>query len=81
MEDIEQLLPIAKGCAYNDRFEADAIQKYTELIETILESPLSQEDKQELTDKIREIIADELNHEQVLREIYIKITGIEPNKD
>lgn len=81
MDDKEKLLPIAKGCAYNDRFEADAIQKYTELIEIILESPLSSEDKEELVDKIKEIIADELNHEEVLRDIYIKITGIKPNKD
>ena len=81
MEINEQLLPIAKGCAYNDRFEADAVQKYTELLETILQSPLSQEDKDELVAKISEIISDELNHEEVLKEIYVKLTGIEPNKD
>ena len=81
MEEDKTLLDIAQGSAYNDRFEADAIQKYTEFLKVIEKSPLSQEDKDELSAKIKEIISDELNHQNILREIFVKVTGILPNKE
>lgn len=81
MDERATLLEIAKGCAYNDKAEADAIQKYTEFIKIIQESVMDSADKEEIIAQIREIISDELNHEDKLREIYKKITGIEPNKD
>lgn len=75
------LLELAQGCAYNDRFEADAIQKYTEFLRMIAESEIDENDKNEMTEQIEEIISDELNHQNKLREIYTRLTNIMPNKD
>lgn len=80
-EEVKTLLDIAQGSAYNDRFEADAIQKYTDFIKIIKKSDLPEDDKEELVSKIEEIISDELNHQKILREIYVKASGIKPNKD
>ena len=61
-EEVKTLLDIAQGSAYNYRFEADAIQKYTEFIKIIKKCDLSDEDKEDLVAKIEEIIADEGNY-------------------
>ena len=38
-------------------------------------------EKEELKAVIAEIIADELNHQEKLRQLYIRLTAILPNKD
>lgn len=81
MEERTSLLEIAKGCAYNDKAEADAVQKYTEFIKIVQDSILDSDDKEEIIGQLREIISDELNHQEKLHEIFTKLTGIEPNKD
>lgn len=53
--------------------EATAVENYTKLLAIV------PNDKD--FDLISEIIADELNHQLVLQEIYGRITQIEPKKD
>lgn len=77
----ENLLEIAKLAQFNDKSEAQAILDYTEMIRAILNSDLEQSDKEYLISIIEELIADELNHQQRLSEIYTFLTSIEPKKD
>lgn len=78
MNDIYE---IAKLIQFNSQSEAKAVLDYTELIRVIENSSLGEEDKQRLTDLIKELIADELNHENVLQEIYTFLTNIEAKKE
>lgn len=77
----ENLLEIAKLAQFNDKSEAQAILDYTEMIRVVLDSDLEDEDKRYIVDIISELIADELNHQQRLSEIYTFLTSIEPKKD
>ena len=72
---------IAQLLQENNKDEAEAIANYTELLTVIPEFELEEDLSQELMEAITEIIADELNHQQVLNELYIKLTEIEPNKE
>ena len=72
---------IAQLLQENNKDEAEAISNYTELLAIIPEFELEEDLSQELMEAITEIIADELNHQQVLNELYIKLTEIEPNKE
>lgn len=72
---------IAQLLQENNKDEAEAIANYTELLTIIPEFELEEDLSQELMEAITEIIADELNHQQVLNELYIKLTEIEPNKE
>ena len=67
----------ASQIALNLKSEWDAIEGYQKLI------PFFEEyDDQESIDHIREIISDELNHAEILREIIKKYDGnIPTNKD
>lgn len=79
--DLITKLDIARYSAMNDKDEADAISKYTDFISKIQVSELSDADKSEIIAVIEEIIADELNHQTRLEEIYTYLTGIVENKD
>ena len=75
------MLEIAKAVEFNAKAEAQAILDYTEFLNLVKNSMLDDEEKAEITDIIAEIIADELNHEKKLHELYTALTGIETNKD
>lgn len=79
--DLVTKLDIARYSAMNNKDEADAISKYTDFISKIQVSELSDADKSEIIAVIEEIIADELNHQTRLEEIYTYLTGIVENKD
>ena len=75
------ILDVANEMQINIVAEADAIHKYDNALKVIDESELDQETKIETINKISEIISDELNHIEKLKEIYVSLTGIEPNKN
>lgn len=77
---MDEILEIAKEIQENNKDEAIAIAGYTKLLKAIYNSDLDVVDKQKCNDSIREIISDELNHQQKLQELYTMITGIEVNK-
>ena len=72
---------LAKEIEFNAKAEAQAVYDYTELLGKIAESGLNENEKSGITDIINEIIADELNHQNRLQEVYTYLTGIEPNKN
>lgn len=69
----EQMLITALDAMQSASEEADTIKKYTER----MYRAVSEEDKAQY----REIISDELNHIERFAEIYVRLTGIEPNTD
>lgn len=72
-------LEIAKLCQFNEKAEAQAVEDYTEMIKQVLASEI--EEKETIVNTISELISDELNHQMKLGELYVMLTGIEPNKD
>lgn len=74
-------LEIAKLCQFNEKAEAQAVEDYTEMIKQVLASEIDEEKKEILVNTISELISDELNHQMKLGELYVMLTGIEPNKD
>lgn len=81
MEELITSLEIARYSSMNNKDEADAIAKYTDFIIKIKSSTLSDADKSEIIAIVEEIIADELNHQKRLEEIYVYLTDIKPNKE
>jgi phenylpyruvate tautomerase PptA (4-oxalocrotonate tautomerase family) len=51
------------------------------LIEIMNCEELSEQDKNDLIEKVKELTADELNHQNVLQEIYVSLTTIQPKID
>ena len=84
MEEKEEIsiLELAKLVEFNEKAEAQAILDYTEMMKRTIESEnVSQETKDRIIDVISEIVADELNHQKLLIELYTYLTDIEPNKE
>lgn len=74
-------LEIAKLCQFNKKAEAQAVEDYTEMIKQVLASDIEETQKEKIVNTISELISDELNHQMKLGELYVMLTGIEPNKD
>lgn len=74
-------LEIAKLCQFNEKAEAQAVEDYTEMIKQVLASEIEETQKEIIVNTISELISDELNHKMKLGELYVMLTGIEPNKD
>lgn len=81
MNELVSKLDIARYASMNNKDEADAIAKYTDFIIKIKSSELSDAEKSEIIAIVEEIIADELNHQKRLEEIYIYLTDIKANKE
>ena len=75
------ILEIAKSAEFNEKAEAQAVYDYTEMLNKIMESEIDKETKTIAIETIKEIISDELNHQMKLGELYVLLTGIEPNKN
>ena len=75
------ILEIAKLLQFNEKAEAQAVLDYTELLNSVLNSKIDEDLKQEIVNSISEIVSDELNHQMKLGQLYVLLTGIEPNKD
>ena len=78
MKDIYEISAIIQE---NNKDEAEAIAGYSRLLDKVLLSDLEGKEKAEVSSNIREIIADELNHQERLQKLYSMLTMIEPNKD
>lgn len=76
-----EILELAKAMEYNEKGEAQAIYDYTELLKQIEQTKLDDMSKKEVRDVINELISDELNHQQKLQQLFVKLTGIKPNKN
>lgn len=76
------ILEIAKLCEFNSKSEAQAVFDYTQMLIEIMNcEELSEQDKADLIEKVKELTADELNHQNVLQEIYVSLTTIQPKID
>ena len=75
-----QILELAKLVQFNAKAEAQAVLDYTEMIRNVIESDIADDIKSAVLQTIEEIIADELNHETKLHELYTYLTGIEQNQ-
>lgn len=75
------ILEIANEMQSNAKAEAQAVIDYDNTIKKIMESSLNEEMRKLLISGLREIIADELNHNSKLQNFYIILTEIEPNKN
>jgi len=72
---------LAKATEFNAKAEAQAIYDYSEMMKFIDQAPILPDEKDEMKLIIAEIISDELNHQEKLRQLYIKLTAVSPNKD
>lgn len=79
--DAQTQWELAKATEFNEKAEAQAVYDYTEMMKFIDLAPIMPNEKEELKAVIAEIIADELNHQEKLRQLYIRLTAIMPNKD
>ena len=77
----ELLYKLASIVQFNNKAEAQAIEDYTEFLKTTAELNVPTATKEYIDETISEIVADELNHQQKLQELYSFLTQIEPNKD
>ena len=75
------ILEIAKETELNEKAEAQAVYDYTAMLNKIMASEIDTETKTIAIETIKEIISDELNHQMKLGELYVLLTGIEPNKN
>lgn len=78
---MNDILKIAKSLQDNNIKEADAVSYYTETLSMIADSNLDEEKKKVVVDNLSEIIADELNHQKLLEELYTYLTSIEAKED
>lgn len=76
-----RVLEVANQVQKNAEAEAEAIRDYTEMKQFVEVADFVEADKEHITEVIDEIIADELNHQIKLRELYTLLTDIKPNKD
>ena len=81
MEEIVSKSEIAEKLQFNQKAEAQAILDYTRLIAEINNSEIEEPDRTAFISTISELISDELNHQEKLFELYVVLSGIEPNKD
>lgn len=78
---MENIYEISALIQRNNEDEAVAIKGYTELLDLVFKSDLTNENKEQIFASIKEIISDELNHQQKLQQLYSLLTGVEPNID
>jgi len=73
---------LGKCVQENAKDEASAIANYTILLDKIVSNNnINQEIKNRAINTITEIIADELNHQNVLSKLYELLTEIDAKKD
>lgn len=68
-----------KELQFNIQEESKAISFYTTLLEMAEKSVI--DDREETLKQIKEIISDELNHIEILYNLFVKLSNIEPNKE
>ena len=78
---MKKIYEIASIIQDNNKDEAEAISGYSRLLEDVMASDLEDREKAEISSNVREIIADELNHQEKLQKLYTMLTMIQPNKE
>lgn len=78
---MSDILELAKVIEENESAEAVAIKDYTDFLNLLDGTTISEADKSFIKDTIHEIISDELNHQTRLKTLYTMLTGIEENKN
>ena len=76
-----ELSRIAAIVEHNSELESTSIKEYSYLLEILYLSDLPDKAISNIVGVIKEIISDELNHQQKLQELYTYITDIHPNKE
>lgn len=74
-------IKIASELQYNIKAEATAITDYNMLLDLIDKSDIPSGQKLAIISAVYEIIADEMNHQDVLQNLYTLVTGISAKKD
>ena len=74
-------IKIASELQYNIKAEATAITDYNMLLDLIDKSDIPNGQKLAIISAVYEIIADEMNHQDVLQNLYTSVTGISAKKD
>ena len=74
-------IKIASELQYNIKAEATAITDYNVLLDMIDKSDIQSGQKLAIISAVYEIIADEMNHQDVLQNLYTLVTGISAKKD
>ena len=74
-------IDIATELQYNIKAEAMAITDYNMLLGSIDNSDIPSGQKLAIISAVYEIIADEMNHQDVLQNLYTLVTGISAKKD
>lgn len=74
-------IKIASELQYNIKAEATAITDYNMLLDLIDKSDIPSGQKTAIISAVYEIIADEMNHQDVLQNLYTLVTGISAKKD
>ena len=77
----QEILELAKAMQFNEKAEAQAVFDYTEVLKMVDSYGIEEELKKYIKSVISELIADELNHQMKLGELYVMLTGIEPNEN
>ena len=75
------IIEIANEMLANEKAEAQAIIDYGITIKKIIYSSLDNDVKKISINTLEEIIADELNHQKKLNELYVNLTEIQPKGD
>lgn len=79
MEDL--VFDYSAALQENIKDEAEASESYVRLLKLLNNLDIPEEDKNAYAEHIKEIIADELNHMKVLKELFYEITGIKAKVD
>ena len=74
-------IKIATELQYNIKAEATAITDYNVLLDMIGNADIPRKQKLAIISAVYEIIADEMNHQDVLQNLYTLVTGISAKKD
>ena len=80
-EDKINYIRIATELQYNIKAEATAITDYNMLLGSIDNADIPSGQKLAIISAVYEIIADEMNHQDVLQNLYTLVTGISAKKD
>lgn len=80
-ENKKNYIDIASELQYNIKAEAMAITDYNMLLGSIDNSDIPSGQKLAIISAVYEIIADEMNHQDVLQNLYTLVTGISAKKD
>lgn len=80
-ENKKNYIDIASELQYNIKAEAMAITDYNMLLGSIDNSDIPSGQKLAIISAVYEIIADEMNHQDVLQNLYTSVTGISAKKD